>query len=266
MKQRIISAIVVLAIFIPLLLLGGALFNLFIIIVAALGLKEMMEIRETKYPQPMLMKLVAFASLIWIVLNNASNDSLIYSLDYRVISIILFAFLIPIIIYNDSRVYNINDAIFLIGNVIFLGVAFNLALLIREYNILYFVYIFLITSITDTYAFMAGMLVGKHKLIEKISPKKTWEGTIVGTIFGVLISATFYYIAINDGIDIWYLILSTTALSILAQLGDLLFSSIKRLYNKKDFSNIMPGHGGVLDRLDSIIFVILGFVLFMSIL
>jgi phosphatidate cytidylyltransferase len=266
MKQRIISAAIVLAILITLLLIGGTIFKIFVLIVAVLGLKEMLDIRETKYPIPLLMKLVSFLSLIFLVVNTSLNDDLIFSLDYRVITLIIFAFLMPVLIYNDSKTYNINDGMFLIGTVIFLGLVFNIGSLLRDHGIMHIAYLLIITITTDTYAYFAGVLAGKHKLIERVSPGKTWEGTIVGTIFGVLISVVFYYIAINDSINIWQLIACTTALSIFGQIGDLVFSAIKRYYNKKDFSNIMPGHGGVLDRIDSLSFVILGYVLFMSII
>jgi phosphatidate cytidylyltransferase len=174
--------------------------------------------------------------------------------------------LLPIIIYHDNRVYNINDALFLFGTIFFLGISFNLLLMLREQSLMRIIYLFIITTMTDTYALLGGMLIGRHRLLESISPKKTWEGLIIGTIFGVMIGSVFYYLTIDDSINIVYLILGTTFLSLIGQMGDLVFSSIKRLYNKKDFSNLMPGHGGILDRLDSFIFVALGYILLMMML
>jgi phosphatidate cytidylyltransferase len=174
--------------------------------------------------------------------------------------------LMPIIIYHDNHVYNINDALFLVGSVFLLGISVSLLIVLREQNLMRVLYLFIITTMTDTYALIGGMLVGKHKLLESISPKKTWEGLIIGTVFGVLISVVFYYITIDDSINILSLMLGTTLLSLIGQFGDLAFSSIKRLYNKKDFSNLMPGHGGILDRLDSFIFVSLGYILLMFML
>ncbi len=103
-------------------------------------------------------------------------------------------------------------------------------------------------------------------MLEVISPKKTWEGFVGGTILGTFIAVMFYKTVINPEVILSNLILITLFLSIIGQLGDLFFSAIKRHYNKKDFSNIMPGHGGILDRLDSIIFVMLAFSLFINIL
>jgi phosphatidate cytidylyltransferase len=266
MKQRIFSAIVVLAIFIPILIIGGVLFKLFVLIVALLGLKELLDIKEKKDVIPLTMKILTFGLFTYLVISMSDTNNLFYLLDYRSISLILLILSLPIIIYNDNKVYNINDAMFLVGAIFFLGISFNLFILLREYSLVYIIYLFVITTMTDTYAYIAGNLIGHHKLIEKISPNKTWEGVIIGTVFGVLISSVFYYIAISDDINVFYLVLSTTLLSLIGQFGDLVFSSIKRLYNKKDFSNIMPGHGGVLDRLDSFIFVALGYVLLMFII
>ena len=103
-------------------------------------------------------------------------------------------------------------------------------------------------------------------MCEKISPKKTWEGMVGGTFFGVFIPAMFYISVVDPNVDVILITAITTFLSLLAQAGDLVFSSIKRYYDKKDFSNLIPGHGGILDRLDSLIFVLLGFVVILEML
>ena len=114
--------------------------------------------------------------------------------------------------------------------------------------------------ITDAYALFGGYFIGRHKLIPEISPKKTWEGSIVGTLFCVFVGSVFYIKFINSDVQIVNLILVTFLLSIVGQFGDLVFSAIKRYFGQKDFSNLIPGHGGILDRFDSIIFVALGFM------
>ena len=128
------------------------------------------------------------------------------------------------------------------------------------------VFLFLITIITDSYAYFAGRLIGKNKLLEDISPNKTWEGAIVGSLIASFVCTVYYLTIINSNISIFRLVIIIMFLSLLGQFGDLFFSSIKRKYNVKDFSNIMPGHGGILDRLDSIIFVMLTFTFFLSVL
>ena len=126
------------------------------------------------------------------------------------------------------------------------------------------IFIFIIAFATDTYAYIGGMLVGKHKLTS-ISPKKSIEGSMIGTIMGVLIGSVYYY-AFIGGISIVSIVLMCLCLSILSEIGDLVFSSIKRYFNKKDYSNLIPGHGGILDRFDSVIFVSLGFTILLGII
>ncbi len=266
MKIRVLTALIVLSIFIPLVIIGGLLFNLFVLIISLLAFNEMLELKETKKALPLFMKVISFLVYTYIVINLSTTNEFIYTLDYRSVALLIFIFLIPIIIYHDNKVYNINDGIFLIGLTFFLGVSFNLFIILRAYSLMHVFYLLVITTMTDTYAYISGNLIGKNKLLSIISPNKTWEGLIIGTAFGVLISVVFYYIAIDSNINLFILTVCTLLLSLIGQLGDLVFSSIKRLYNKKDFSNIMPGHGGILDRLDSIIFVVLAYVLFMFII
>ena len=118
---------------------------------------------------------------------------------------------------------------------------------------------------TDTFAHSTGTLFGKNK-INEISPNKSWEGCLGGAFFGTLISVLFYLIIVNQDVNLFLLIFITIFLSIIGQLGDLFFSLIKRHYQIKDFSNIMPGHGGILDRLDSVIFIALAFIFFINFL
>ncbi len=110
---------------------------------------------------------------------------------------------------------------------------------------------------TDTCAYLVGCKFGKHKF-SKISPKKSKEGCIGGTV-GSIVIAIIYTICINKfiGLEISYLYIAaiTFILSILSQIGDLAASTIKRTAGIKDFGNLIPGHGGMLDRIDSIIFI-----------
>ena len=119
---------------------------------------------------------------------------------------------------------------------------------------------------TEEFALISGMLVGEHKLCPEISPKKTIEGLIGGVFMGTFVSTAFYYTVISSNISLVVLIFVSALLCLIGQLGDLVFSSIKRYYNVKDFSNIIPGHGGILDRFDSLIFVTLAFIILKGII
>ena len=118
-------------------------------------------------------------------------------------------------------------------------------------------YIFFAAWGTDTFAYAVGMKFGKHKLT-KISPKKSIEGSIGGTVGAIIIALIYTAIAskyVNLGLSYAFVVMATLILSVLSQLGDLSASSIKREMEIKDYGNLIPGHGGMLDRIDSIIFV-----------
>ncbi|MBQ8214245.1 MAG: CDP-archaeol synthase [Clostridia bacterium] len=115
--------------------------------------------------------------------------------------------------------------------------------------------------VTDTFAYFCGMLFGrggKHKLIPDVSPKKTVEGSIGGTVFCIL-AMVIFGIIINSIADLRanYIVLIGAGLlaSIVSQIGDLCMSVIKRTYGIKDYGKLFPGHGGVLDRFDSVLAV-----------
>ena len=266
MKQRAISALIMIIICVPLLITGGLFFNIGVFILAMLALKEFLDIKESKKKVPNFVKIISYAFLVMLIGINVSNEVLDFQMDYRVISGLFLTFLVPTILYHDREKYSINDAFYLIGGVFFLALSMILLINVRSYGLMTLIYLFLITIMTDTFAYLTGMLIGRTKLIESISPKKTWEGTIGGTVIAVFISTMFYITVINPDISIYKIIFTGTFLSVLGQFGDLFFSAIKRYYNKKDFSNLIPGHGGILDRMDSIIFVLLGFMFFISIL
>ena len=118
-------------------------------------------------------------------------------------------------------------------------------------------YLFIASWGTDIFAYTIGKKFGKHKF-SKISPNKSIEGCIGGAVGAILIALIYTY-AINKffGMNINYVFISGIALllSIIGQIGDFAASSIKRYVGIKDFSNLLPGHGGMLDRFDSLIFI-----------
>lgn len=257
MKKRVISAIIAFAIFIPLVLLGGIWFRIAACVVAVLGMKEFLGL-PSKSKRPKYVDVVFYALIILLTFMDERREI------YYFIALLLP--MLMVIYTNDNEKYNADDAFKLVGMLIFIGTFFHKLVVIRNDSILLFIYLFMITILTDTYAHLGGTLIGKHKLAPKISPNKTWEGSVIGGVFGTLCAATFYYIAIDSNVSVLMLLLVTLFLSSLGQFGDLFFSAVKRNHNIKDFSNIMPGHGGVLDRLDSIIFVVIGYILLSGII
>ncbi|MBE6139866.1 MAG: CDP-archaeol synthase [Firmicutes bacterium] len=266
MRQRVLSAIVAFAIFIPIFVVGGFIFNITFYILTLIGLNEFMKVKEKEKKYPDFIRFVAYIMVTLFYFNCTLNGNLNLSFDYKMMSGLFLTLLLPVVLYHNEKVYNVKDAFYLLGGVFFLGFSMSLFYLYRTIGLNIIIFLFLITIITDSYAYFAGRLIGKNKLLEEISPKKTWEGTIVGSLIGTFVCSVYYLTVINPEASIFAVSVVVLFLTLVGQFGDLFFSAIKRKYKVKDFSNIMPGHGGVLDRLDSSIFVMLAFTFFLNIL
>jgi phosphatidate cytidylyltransferase len=130
------------------------------------------------------------------------------------------------------------------------------------------IFIITVTSACDTGAYFIGMRFGRKKLVPHISPNKTVEGALGGVAFGIIATMLFAFIPILaiPNFKWWYTIIVGIFITLIAPAGDLMFSSIKRSYDIKDFFNLIPGHGGLLDRVDSLLLTGIIFVIFDNIL
>ena len=261
MKQRTISAFILLLIMVLSIVINSKLFGLLMLIFSVIGFNEFFDIKYKADNKKMnLIKIIGIVCLLLIAMNGT-----FYKMDLNVIVLIpLLVLCFPIVCYNDSKLYNIMDALYCVGIVYFLGFSFGNIIYMADIDLIKCIFIFLIAFITDTYAYIGGMLIGRHKLTS-ISPKKTIEGSIVGTIMGTLIGSVYYYNLVS-GVTIFETVILCLVLTLLSEFGDLFFSSIKRYFDKKDYSNLIPGHGGVLDRFDSVIYVSLGLSIILSII
>lgn len=256
MKSRVVGAIILLILLVGSLLISKVAFSIVILVGAVLGYRELINIkfgnRENKFE---IVRFIGYVSLFLVVLNNA-----FYDIPDRILYVLpILGLTIPIVFYNDSKRYNISDALFIYGVIMFIGISFNNIIYMNNVDVYKCILIFIIAFITDTYAYIGGMLIGKHKLTS-ISPKKTVEGTVIGTLMGTIVGSIYYY-AFIGGIAVSGIVFMCLVLTILSEIGDLVFSSIKRYFNVKDYSNLIPGHGGILDRFDSVIFVSLGLII-----
>ena len=125
----------------------------------------------------------------------------------------------------------------------------------REAGLAFILFAFLVVWTTDTGAYLFGRSFGKHKLWPVISPNKTIEGFIGGVLSSLLVPLVMQFFVDFD-FNIWIILLVTVILSMFGQLGDLVESGFKRHFGVKDSGKILPGHGGILDRFDSFMFVL----------
>ncbi len=262
MKSRIISGIIIAAIVIVVLYCGGFVYNIAIGLLSVLAFKELIDVKKD-VSIPKLMKIVGLICMLLLIFISKENQSLIFGLSYETLSIVFLSLLAPTIFFKNKS-YSATSSFYLASISIFLGVIFNLFIVLYNSSILQFIYVILVACMTDVFALFGGKLIGRHPLT-KISPGKTIEGSIIGTFVAVVVSTTFYITFIEYS-SIFSIIIITIILSIIGQIGDIFFSLIKRENGVKDYSNIIPGHGGILDRLDSIIFILIAFIFMMQFL
>ena len=223
MKTRIISAIIAALIVIPVVYFGGFYYRVGVGLLAVIGYTEFLMAREKNKPIPSLVKILSYISLFMLFINNVLNKD-VFGLDYRFLLMLLLIFLVPIILYHDDKVYNTDDAFYLIGGTLFLSMDFGILYYIRESGLATIIYLVTITVASDTFAYFTGMLIGKHKMIPSISPKKTWEGSVGGTFFGTFIASIYFHSVISSQTPVLFVIAMTFILSIIGQIVDLLFS------------------------------------------
>lgn len=284
--KRIAVAIIGIPIALLLIFTGGIWFTCAIAIISTLGLYEYYNMAEKRANSPI--KILGYsANIITIFVSYyfLHISKFNYSLFLIFITIICLIFLSMLmhLWYKKPNVLA-NESI-TAGAYVYITLSFTSLLMLREFstvvnfvaesNIIpsasnikliflqtlnynswaYFVLsLFAAVWTCDSAAYFTGMSIGRHKLFERISPKKTWEGA-VGGLIGALI---MFYLLMNfliPGFSITDRIVIGCIVGILGQLGDLAESQLKRDAGIKDSSNIIPGHGGILDRFDSMLFI-----------
>ncbi len=251
MKKKLIGALILVVVLVPLVILGDIPFEIGVALIAALSFRELLLLYKTKNKLPLIMEIFSYISVIVVTL---SLDSIL-----QAIALVIMILFIPLIIFKKNE-YNFTSVTSILGIIVFIGVIYHTVINVRLGSLWELVYLLAISILTDTFAYLGGRFFGKNKLLERVSPNKTIEGSLIGTIVATSISSVFYLFIINPGINVGIIILISFALSIIGQIGDLVFSAIKREFEIKDFSNLIPGHGGLLDRFDSIAFISLFYI------
>ncbi|HAX73633.1 MAG TPA: phosphatidate cytidylyltransferase, partial [Firmicutes bacterium] len=140
--------------------------------------------------------------------------------------------------------FSVNDAGFFLLTIFYVGTTFHSLLYLRMIGLTHFIFLVLVVAISDSAAYFFGRRFGRHKLAPLISPKKTVEGAIGGTLTAVLVGVIFGLVTNLSG-SILLLAMTSLVIAIAGQFGDLVASSMKRRYGIKDFGKLFPGHGGV---------------------
>ena len=252
LDKRVISAAVALPILIFCLILGGWVFKIGILAVTAIALYEYIHVyKKSDY------KVISYVLWLGYLINLIT---LIYAKsDLYMLPLISLIVILCMSMPVFTQKFNvISSALTAIGYIYIINF-FTMLIYIREFPVKGYKLIWLVFIIAwccDTCAYYSGRFFGKRKLCPLVSPKKTIEGSIggiAGSVIGVMI---WWFINPNIGFA-WYQVLILGLIGgAISQLGDLSASVIKRFVNVKDYGNIMPGHGGILDRFDSILFTI----------
>ncbi len=257
MVQRVITGAILVAVFVPLLIFSDTIvFTIAVSLLSLIGVFEMLGCLGAKKLTAVVLPSLLIALGTPLCARLLPESTLFAPWALGVIVIYLFWLAAYCVIRRGAVSYTLLTGVFM--SVIYVTVGFTSLMLLRDTKDGFFVFwlIFIGAWVTDTMAYFCGFLFGKHKLIPEISPKKTVEGAIGGTLFSGIAFVLYGLIvsALSDiDMNLTVLFISGIISAIVAQLGDLIASAIKREAGIKDYGNLFPGHGGVLDRFDSII-------------
>lgn len=251
LKQRLITAAIILPIGIGFIVLGGWFFAFFIAFVLAVASWEYWQLYQTGGYAPNAP--LIFASVIALVFTR-----FLYEFDYGT-TIITIAVLVAMAFHTISyELGNENASIdfgITLGGILYIGVlgSFLISLRTLPNGLWWFLLAILSVAIADSGAYFIGVRFGKNKMAPRVSPKKSWEGYLGGVLFGAIGGALLALVLQRwaPEINLTSGLIIGAILSILTPLGDLGESMLKRQFNVKDSSHLLPGHGGFMDRIDS---------------
>jgi len=252
MKQRIITAVIAAAVFLPIVIFGGWPFIAMVYLIASVALYEALKMKHLKlFSVPGILSLL----LLWIFLIPEQYSDLLDGFDYTKLELFFLGVLLFLTytVITKNR-FTFEDVAFSIMSILYVGLGFYFFIETREESLIYVFYSLFIIWATDSGAYFIGRAIGKHKLWPEISPNKTTEGFFGGVVSALAVAALFSVFG-DMKVPTVILLMATAFLSVFGQIGDLVESALKRHYNVKDSGNILPGHGGMLDRFDSLLFV-----------
>lgn len=250
--QRLISGIVLLAIMISTVCIGGNVLFALVVAISFIGLMELYRVINIHKTPLALMGYIATLALDFAIYFGKTEF-----MFYTIVVLMLLVMACYVICYPKYNSTHVSMTIF---GFVYVSVMLSYLYQIRSLNNgIYLIWLAFIGAWgSDTCAYAVGMLIGKHKLPSELSPKKSIEGCIGGIVGAALIGFIYAsifktHLAPIANPEISFAIIGAVS-SVLSQIGDLAASAIKRNHGIKDYGKLIPGHGGILDRFDSIIF------------
>lgn len=252
MKQRIITAIVALILFVPVVYMGSWILELVIAGLGIIGLFELFRMKGNKlFTIEGIISILALLALLFphyvsmIIPEYMTTQNIFY----------LFVLLLLVCTVFSKNNFTFDDVAVAVLGIMYIGYGFKFLLLTRQSGLDLLLFVLFVVWATDIGAYLIGRKLGKHKLAPSISPNKTIEGAAGGVVLALIVA--FIYLAFYpQAYSTIGMLILTIVLSVSGQLGDLVESAFKRYYNVKDSGNLLPGHGGILDRFDSLLFVL----------
>ena len=249
MMTKILMALGFIAVFLPAFIIGGKLLEVIVVIVVAAAAYEIAGLRdETKANWPLTILITA---AVFVLTHLPSSGLILWA---GIWLILLFI----ILLFDESFSADQVMYVFSLSLVLVLACRGILAIYRCGMEWAGALFVAIACYVCDTGAYFFGNFFGKHKLIPRVSPNKTWEGAIGGYVCGAVVSIVFG-LFVTSRIPQSLVITAGLLLPAVAEIGDLAFSSIKRRWGMKDFGSIFPEHGGILDRIDSLLFCIMVF-------
>lgn len=257
MKTRVITSVVGLAIFIPLLIFSHTYAGAFLMQI--LGFFSVYELahatgllRKPAFTAPLFLLALGLPLLVFFKTTRG------HFFEYSAIGLFLAVFyMLTATVFSKGRIKP-EDCAILFAMCFYTLLSFNSIYLLRFEHEGRFLYIlpFCVAWVTDIFAYFSGRMFGKHKLIPDVSPNKTVEGAMGGLLFAVIFMVLYgLFVGLFTSAEPKYLplIVAGILMSAASMAGDLIASRIKRHYGIKDYGKILPGHGGILDRFDSVL-------------
>lgn len=252
MKTRAITGFFFIVVLIGAVLFGAYAFVLFFSVVATCCVYEFYRMVHTEGTQPLLFlgvgaTVLSLALVSAVLLGWLPYPALLYS--------VIAMFLLYIAALFRNTTHPIQDIAYSLFGLLYAALPFTffmgLGFITGSYNAYIPLGFLILLWTNDTGAYLAGKSMGRHKLFERISPNKTWEGFIGGVLMAVLVGCILsYYYGV---LTLWSWIGMALIIGIFGTLGDLVESMLKRNVGVKDSGNILPGHGGLLDRFDGLL-------------